>query len=71
MFVDRAAVSGVVPPVLFWVQIADYGISPPWIIASWLQWLFTMGLVASSILDVVVTASLLWYLDHARTGFAG
>jgi len=34
-------------------------------------WVFTMGLVTSSILDVVVTASLVWYLDHARTGFAG
>lgn len=34
-------------------------------------WVFTMGLVASSILDIVVTASLVWYLDHARTGFEG
>jgi len=34
-------------------------------------WVFTMGLVASSTLDIVVTSSLLWYLDHARTGFAG
>lgn len=34
-------------------------------------WVFTMGLVASSILDIVVTGSLLWYLDHARSGFAG
>jgi hypothetical protein len=39
--------------------------------ASRLQWVFTMGLVASSILDVAVTSSLLWYLDHARTGFEG
>jgi len=34
-------------------------------------WVFTMGLVASSILDVVVTASLVWYLRHARSGFEG
>jgi len=34
-------------------------------------WVFTMGLVASSILDVVVTASLVWYLGHARSGFEG
>lgn len=35
------------------------------------SWVFTMGLVASSTLDVVVTACLLWYLDHSRTGFEG
>ncbi|KAF9778874.1 hypothetical protein BJ322DRAFT_458089 [Thelephora terrestris] len=34
-------------------------------------WVFTMGLVASSTLDVVITSCLLWYLDHARTGFMG
>lgn len=34
-------------------------------------WVFTMGLVTSTILDVVITSCLLWYLDHARTGFAG
>lgn len=33
-------------------------------------WVFTMGLVASSALDVIITACLLWYLDHARSGFA-
>ncbi|KAF9647016.1 hypothetical protein BDM02DRAFT_3117731 [Thelephora ganbajun] len=34
-------------------------------------WMFTMGLVTSSVLDVVTTSCLLWYLDNARTGFAG
>jgi len=34
-------------------------------------WVFTMGLLTSSILDVVITSSLIWYLDHARTGFMG
>jgi len=34
-------------------------------------WVFTMGLVTSSILDVITTSCLLWYLDNARTGFAG
>jgi hypothetical protein len=34
-------------------------------------WVFTMGLVTSSILDVVITLCLLWYLGNAKTGFAG
>ncbi|KAF9787485.1 hypothetical protein BJ322DRAFT_725801 [Thelephora terrestris] len=34
-------------------------------------WVFTMGLVASSILDIVVTSSLVWYLGHSRSGFEG
>jgi len=34
-------------------------------------WVFTMGLVTSSVLDVMTTSCLLWYLDNARTGFAG
>jgi len=34
-------------------------------------WVFTMGLVTSSVLDVITTSCLLWYLDGARTGFAG
>lgn len=40
-------------------------------VTSWSQWVFTMGLVASSVLDVITTSCLLWYLDGARTGFAG
>jgi len=38
---------------------------------SEVSWVFTMGLVTSSILDVVITSCLLWYLRKARTGFAG
>lgn len=34
------------------------------------KWIVTVGLVNSSILDVAITSCLLWYLDHARTGFA-
>jgi len=34
-------------------------------------WVFTMGLVTSSVLDVVITSCLLWYLGNAKTGFAG
>jgi len=35
------------------------------------SWVFTMGLVTSSVLDVIITSCLLWYLGKARTGFAG
>jgi len=35
------------------------------------SWVFTMGLVTSSILDFTTTSCLLWYLGKARTGFAG
>jgi hypothetical protein len=35
------------------------------------SWVFTMGLVTSSVLDVITTSCLLWYLDKTRTGFAG
>jgi len=35
------------------------------------SWVFTMGLVTSSILDFSITSCLLWYLRKARTGFAG
>jgi len=34
-------------------------------------WVFTMGLVTSSVLDVVTTLCLVWYLGNSRTGFAG
>jgi len=34
-------------------------------------WVFTMGLVTSSVLDVVTTLCLVWYLGRAKTGFAG
>lgn len=34
-------------------------------------WVFTMGLVTSSLLDIIVTSSLLWYLEQSRTGFDG
>lgn len=35
-----------------------------------LQYVFTLGLAASAALDVLVTASLCYFLDQSRTGFA-
>jgi hypothetical protein len=65
-FVENAAVSRVSP---FHDRAIDSTIHSS--ILSLAQWIFTMGLVASSILDVVITLCLIWYLDRARTGFAG
>lgn len=31
-------------------------------------WVFTLGLVASAMLDILVTASLCWYLSRSRSG---